>query len=150
MDVNSQPNGRHSGSYSAQFFFHPKFSQIAPPREGEKNFEEKYPSSVMFEFNRAQRQMGKGTCGLTAATEWLKKFRSKTALHSSMTDYCDTCKQEISRVHAIMNHLQQSGSASESELRGCQERKFSLKDERKLHKKTASEAREFFNSCMDE
>lgn len=152
VDANSQPNGRHSGSYSAQFFFHPKFSRIAPPKEGEKNFEEKCHSSVVFEFNRAQREIGKGTCGPTAATEWLKKFRPKTALHSSMTDYCDTCKQlkeEISRVQAITNRLQQSGSASESELRECEEKKLSLEEERKHHKKTASEAREFFNASMD-
>ena len=32
VDLNSQPNGRHTGSYSAQFFFIPKFSRIAPPR----------------------------------------------------------------------------------------------------------------------
>lgn len=74
INANSQPNSRHSGSYSAQFFFHPKFSQIAPPREGEKNFEEKCRSSVVFEFNRAQREEGKGTCGLSAADEWLKNF----------------------------------------------------------------------------
>lgn len=66
-----------------------------------------------------------------------------------MTDYCDTCKQlkeEISRVQAIMNRLQQSGSAPESELRRCEEKK---EEERKLHKITATESREFLNSCMD-
>ena len=31
VDANSQPNCRPSGSYSAQFFFHPKFTRIAPP-----------------------------------------------------------------------------------------------------------------------
>ena len=34
VDLNSQPNGRHADSYSAQFFFIPKFSRIAPPRPG--------------------------------------------------------------------------------------------------------------------
>ena len=58
VDDNSQPNGRQSGSYSAQFFFHPKFSRIAPPREGEKNFNEKIHTSVVSEFNRAQREIG--------------------------------------------------------------------------------------------
>ena len=39
VDLNSQPNGRQADSYSAQFFFLPKFTRIATPREGEKNFD---------------------------------------------------------------------------------------------------------------
>jgi len=54
IDANSQPNGHQSRSYSAQFFFHPKFTRIAPPREGEKNYNEKSRSSVVYEFNRGQ------------------------------------------------------------------------------------------------
>lgn len=38
VDLNSQPNGRQASSYSAQFFFLPKFTRIATPREGEKNY----------------------------------------------------------------------------------------------------------------
>ena len=68
VDANSQPNGRQEGSYSAQFFFHPKFSRIAPPRQGEKNFEDKAHTSVVAEFNRVQRELGKSTCGPTAAS----------------------------------------------------------------------------------
>lgn len=30
VDLNTQPNDRHTGSYNAQFFFIPKFSRIAP------------------------------------------------------------------------------------------------------------------------
>lgn len=41
IDNNSQPNGHQAGSYSAQFFFLPKFTRIAPPKAGEKNFNEK-------------------------------------------------------------------------------------------------------------
>ena len=44
VDLNSQPNGRQAGSYSAQFFFLPKFTRIAAPRDGEKNYEEKMQS----------------------------------------------------------------------------------------------------------
>ena len=69
VDANSQPNSRQSGSYSAQFFFHPKFTRVAPPKQGEKNYDEKAHSSLVHEFNRAQRELGKGTCGPTAASE---------------------------------------------------------------------------------
>ena len=62
VDANSQPNGRQEGSNSAQFFFHPKFSRIAPPRQGEKNFDDKAHTSLVSEFNRVQRKLGKGTC----------------------------------------------------------------------------------------
>ena len=50
VDANSQPNGRQAGSYSAQFFFLPKFTRIATPRAGEKNYKEKSKSSVVAAF----------------------------------------------------------------------------------------------------
>ena len=109
VDLNSQPNGRHAGSYSAQFFFIPKFSRIAPPSPGEKTFDQKAKASMVSEFNRAQVEQGRGTCGPTAAAEWLDKHRPKVALHPSMTDYCDTCKnlkEELSRNQAVKNRLQ--------------------------------------------
>lgn len=52
VDINSRPNGRHAGSYNAQFFIS-KFSCIAPPRPGE-NYDHKVKASVVSEFNRAQ------------------------------------------------------------------------------------------------
>ena len=61
VNANSKPNGRQSGSYSAQFFFHPKVTRVALPKQGEKNYEEKARSSLVHEFNRVQRELGKGT-----------------------------------------------------------------------------------------
>ena len=121
VDLNSQPNCRHAGSYSVQFFFIPKFSCIAPPRPGE-NFDQKAKASVVSEFNRAEVEQGRGTCGTTAAAEWLDKYRPKVALHPSITDYCDTCKnlkEELFRNQAVKNRLQQSGNA---DLRGLEEK----------------------------
>ena len=88
----------------------------------------------------------------TAASEWLKKHRPKVTLHPSMTDYCDTCKsqkEELSRVQAITNWLQQSGNASESELRAQEERRQQLKEERKQHKEDATKARVFYKDSVD-
>ena len=59
IDANSQPNGRQSGSYSTQIFFHPKFTRIAPPKQGEKNYDEKARSFLVHEFNRVQGEMRK-------------------------------------------------------------------------------------------
>ena len=36
LEFVDQPNGRQAGSYSAQYFFVPKFTRIAAPRQGEK------------------------------------------------------------------------------------------------------------------
>lgn len=151
VDLNSQPNGRHAGSYNAQFFFIPKFSRIAPPRPGEKNYDHKVKASVVSEFNRAQIERGRGTCGPTAAAEWLDKHRPKIALHPSMTDYCDTCKnlkEELSRNQAVKNRLQQSGNASEADLRGLEEERKQLDGNLIEHKAVATRAREYYKACM--
>ena len=80
MDGNSQPNGRQSGSYSAQYYFLPKFTRIDSPKNEESNYSEKEKSSLMSEFNRAQREQGKPEVksGSTVHS-WLKKHRPKHA-----------------------------------------------------------------------
>lgn len=65
VDANSQPNSRQSGSYSAQLLFHPKFTKV---KQGEKNYDDKARSSLVHKFNMVQRDLGKGTCGGTAAS----------------------------------------------------------------------------------
>lgn len=40
-DSNSLPNVRHTGSYLAQYYFLPQFTQTDPPKSGEKEFEDK-------------------------------------------------------------------------------------------------------------
>lgn len=152
VDANSQPNGRQAGSYSAQFFFLPKFTRVATPRAGEKNYEEKSKSSVVAEFNRVQREKEQQTCGSTAAVEWLKKHRPKVAFHPSMTDYCDTCKylkEQLSRNQAILNRQQQSGSTSEAELRALESAKRNLEEDLKQHKETATKAREYYKAATE-
>ena len=152
VNANSQPNSRREGSYSAQFFFHLKFSRIAPPRQGEKNFDDKAHTSLVAEFNWVQRELGKGTCGPTAASEWLKKHRPKVTLHPSMTDYCDTCKnlkEELCRTQAISNRLHQSGSAAEADLRAHRDHKVKLEEEMRQHKEDATKAREYYRECVD-
>ena len=67
VDANSQLNGRQASSYSAQFFFLPKFTRVDAPREGEKNYDEKCKSSIVYEFNRVQREEGRQTCSSTVA-----------------------------------------------------------------------------------
>ena len=59
-----------------------------------------------------------------------------------MTDYCDTCKylkEQLSRQQAILNRLQQSGSALETEVKAIET---DLEEELKQHKITATKARD--------
>ena len=96
--------------------------------------------------------MGKQTCGSTAASEWLQKHRRKVALHPSMTDYCDTCKylkEQLSRNQAIANSAQQSGSASEGEIRALQSTKENLQEELREHKDVATKSREYYKGSTD-
>jgi hypothetical protein len=52
VDLNCQPNGRQANSYSAQFFFIPKFTRIGVPREGEKFYDEKVCCKLQKLMNR--------------------------------------------------------------------------------------------------
>ena len=79
VDANTQPYGHQGGSYSTQYFI-PKFTNIATPKQGEKNYDQKVQSSVVSQFNKVQAERGKPTCGNTAATEWLEKH-STTSQH---------------------------------------------------------------------
>ena len=106
----------------------------------------------MVVFNRAQLENGQPTCGNTAAREWLHKHRPKVALHPSMTDYCDMCKylkEQLSHNQAIFNCMQQSGSASEVEMRAMESAKADLEEELREHKNTATKAREFYKASTE-
>ena len=73
-------------------------------------------------------------------------------LHPSMTDYCETCKnlkEELCRVQAVTNQLQQSGNASERELRAQEERQHQLEEELKKRKEDATKAREYYKETVD-
>ena len=111
----------------------------------------------MSEFNRAQTLHGRNICRSTAAVEWLKKHRPKTALHPSMTDYCDTCKnlkEQLLRNQAILNRAHQSGSSSEGDIRALERRKEELDDELSAHREAARKSRDQYNeitkkTCKD-
>ena len=52
VDTNTQPNGRQAGSYSAQY---PKFTRIATPKQGEKNYDQ-VQSLVVSQLKFRQRE----------------------------------------------------------------------------------------------
>lgn len=149
VKANSQPNCCQAGSYSAQYFL-PKFTRVDPPKPNEKSYELKARSSVIAEFNRAQEESGRGTCGKTTVREWLKQHRPKHALHPSTTDYFDTCKiskEKLSRNQAVQKRLRQSGSASVDELqhqqRESEREREQYESVHKAHSEHAENSRDF-------
>jgi len=60
--VNSQPNGRSADSSGPTSYFLPKFSTIQIPKTTVTNHEERLSRSVVGEFNRVQRELGKQEC----------------------------------------------------------------------------------------
>lgn len=153
MDVNSQPNGRQNGSYSAQYYFLPKFTRIDPPKNGEPNYGEKERSSLLSEFNRAQREQGKPEVKSgSTVRDWLKNHRPKHALCPHMTDYCDTCKElgvQLKSLKATRKRLVESGNAQSSEIQEIETKVMNTEAHKKMHKEDAFKAREFHHKMIE-
>ena len=62
VDVNSQPNGRSADSSGPTSYFLPKFSTIQAPKLSVAHYEERLARSVVGEFDRVQRERGRGEC----------------------------------------------------------------------------------------
>ena len=90
IDSNSQPNRRSADSTGPTVYFLPKFCTIQSPKPTDSNYQERVKRSVVGEFNRVQRELGKGECSNGSSHNWLKSYRPKVAICPHQ-DYCDTC-----------------------------------------------------------
>ena len=153
MDTNSRPNRHQSGSSNAQYYFLPKFTRIDPPKSGEPNYSEKERSSLVSEFNRAQREQGKPEVkSESTVRNWLKKHRPKHALCPHMTDDCDTCKEldvKCKSLQATKKPLVESRSAQRNEIQQIETNIKKIETEKKVHKEDAFKAREFHHTMME-
>jgi len=77
---NSQPNGRSADSHGPTRYFISKFTTIRSPKKDVHNYDERLQRSVVGEFNKSQRGMGKGTCLKGSACNWLQEHRPKVAI----------------------------------------------------------------------
>ena len=114
-DVNCQPSGRSQGSSGPTAYFLPKFDTVQTPKVGSRNYEERAKRSVVGEFNRAQEDLGRGTCSNGSSHNWLKQHRSKVGICPHQADYCDTCatnKEAIRAKQTTLNRMRQ-GSATD-------------------------------------
>lgn len=80
VDTNSLPNGRSADSTGPTSYFLPKFSTIQSPKPGIPHYAERLSRSVVGEFNRSQREAGKGVCSNGSSHNWLKMHRPKVAI----------------------------------------------------------------------
>ena len=78
VDANSEPNGR---SDDPTHYFVSKFSTVQAPKPGCSHYQERLKRSVVGEFNRTQREAGRGTCSNGSSHNWLKKYRPNVAVH---------------------------------------------------------------------
>ena len=146
VDINSQPNGRSADSTGPTHNFLPKFTTIQMPKNGVPKYEERLKRSVLGEFNRAQRERGRGECSNSSAHNWLKQ-RPKLAICPHQTDYCDTCKKRNVEIHSkqtTLNRLLQSCNADPEEVKKNQDEIASLKRSLENHRQEAQKAHTYY------
>ena len=128
-----QANGRQASSYSAQFFLLLKFTQVDAPREGEMNYDEKCKSSVVYEFNRVQREEGRQTCSSTVAREWLHQLTQdqdhSPSSHDRLLRHLQVPEGAVFTTASNFNRLQQSGSVLETEVKAIERTSSSTKSQ---------------------
>ena len=144
VDLNSQPNGRQSGSYGALFYFVRKFTRIGAPKKSEKNYADKVEHSLLCEFNRVQEEEGRKTCSDRSVFRWLKEDRPRHAVCPPRTDYCDRCKalkEEMNRQKTILRH---AASCSDTELLSHERLQEEAAEQLAQHKGIAQKALEHY------
>ena len=97
-------------------YFDTMFSSFRAPDKKDQTYETKVRCSVVGCFNLAQKANNLPTVGNTSAWEWLRKEHPKTAIWPPKSDYCDMCKEEISRTQTTANRMMESGNADGTAL----------------------------------
>ncbi|KPA14514.1 hypothetical protein MHK_005279 [Candidatus Magnetomorum sp. HK-1] len=120
IDKNSQSNGRRVGSHGPLFYLNSKFDRINAPSKNEADKPEQWKRrSLVYEFNRSIQD--KDLCiSNGTAKKWMKEYRPKHSVSPKKTDYCEMCvecQEQKKRHETISIRLQQSGSASEDEIK---------------------------------
>ena len=147
VDMNSQPNSRSADSSGPTVYFSPKFTTIQMPKKGTSHYQERVKRSVVGEFNRTQRESGRGECSNGSSHNWLKSDRPKVAICPHREDYCDTCskhKISINAKQTTINRLKQASNSEPEELQKLEAELVDLKEEQERHRQTAQKAHEYY------
>ena len=152
VDNNSQPNGRSEDSSGPTFYFSPKFDTIQTPRPTVAHYEERLGRSVVGEFNRYQRESGKGECSNGSSHNWLKSDRPKVAICPHQEDYCDTCSKFKISIHSkqtTLNRVIQSTQACSQEIEKLEKDLKTLKDDHETHRLQAQRSHTYYTEVIN-
>ncbi len=157
VDVNSQPNGRSDGSSGPTAYFLPKFDTVQTPKVGSINYEEHARRSVVSEFNKAQKDLGRGTCSNGSSHNWLKQHRSKVGICPHQEDYCDTCatnKEAIRAKQTTLNRMREASATDSETMKRLDDEIKVLQQSHERHRTEAAESHKHYISvtkkCADE
>lgn len=152
VDNNSQANGRRLDSRNPTHYFFPKFKTISEAKRNASAYNEKAMSSLVYEFNRTQREASLDTISSQTALNWLKAERPKTAIYPHQSDYCDYCskiKVEIQGcTQSISRHLQ-SDSSSTEDIEKLKKKKEDLQNDVEEHRKIAREVLQYYRQMKE-
>ena len=152
VDCNSQPNGRSADSSGPPSYIIPKFTTIQMTKQKISHFEERLARSVVGEFNRVQRELGKKECSNGSSHNWLKTYRPKVAICPHQEDYCDTCSKNKTEIHAkqtTINRLLQSARASPEDIKKLEDELKHLKDQHENHRAEANQSHTYYVEITD-
>ena len=157
VDANSQPNGRSADSTGPTFYFSPKFTTIQTTKQTVAHYEERVARSLVGEFNRVQREFGKGECSNGSSHNWLKTFCPKVSICPPQEDYCDTCSKFKNQIHSkqtTINRVQQSPQAAPEEIEKLKDELKQLKADHEDHRSKAQQSHDYYNEestrCSEE
>ena len=109
------------------------------------------------EFNRVQRECGRGGCSNGSYHNWLEAIRPKVAICPHREDYCDTCSKSKIKIHSkqtTINRLLHSCNASPEEIENLQDELKDLKQAHEDHKDEAEKSHSYYikvtNQCATE
>ena len=147
VDMNTQPNGRSADSSGPTVYFLPKFTTIQAPKPSISHYLERLARSVIGEFNRVQRERGRGECSNGSSHNWLKTERPKVAICPHQEDYCDTCSKNKVAIHTkqtTINRLLQSANASPDQVKKMEDEIKLLKQSQENHRDEAQKSHSYY------
>lgn len=150
VNNNSQANEEDVRILEPPHYLFPKFKTILEPKHNTSNYDEKVKYSLVWEFNRTQREAGRDVISSQSALNWLKEEQPKIAIYPHQSDYCDYCskiKVEIQGyTQSISRHLQ-SGNCSVDNIEEF--KKEDLEKDREEHWKIARKSLRYYHKMKD-
>ena len=151
VDANSQPNGRSADSSGPTHYLLQKFSTLQTPPPNSPQYQERLSRSVVGEFNRAQRETGRGQCSNGSCHNWLKQHRPKHSISPHKEDYCDTCASKNAEIRTkltTLNRLRQAATSLPEDLEHLEEEIKAIRQSLENHRKQAEKSHEYYTAII--